>query len=195
MKSSQSNSSLDAVGMWLAVGDYSSGPADQAGGDLRVCSNYKRITLLSLAKSNPGSWREEFGCWSKQQFRRNSGVFVTIMEHRISSVLTKCLRVHGSFAHSGSICFVDLEKAVNLIPHCVLWQVLWEYGGLGPLLRGRLATRVGAWFVLATVCPTSQCMLDSNRCVLSLVLFIIFMDRISRRNQGPEGVQFWNRGI
>ncbi|KAI3362174.1 hypothetical protein L3Q82_012493, partial [Scortum barcoo] len=32
-------------------------------------------------------------------------------------------------------------------------------------------------------------------CPLSPVLFIIFMDRISRRSQGPEGVQFGNHRI
>ncbi|KAI3367241.1 hypothetical protein L3Q82_008293 [Scortum barcoo] len=32
-------------------------------------------------------------------------------------------------------------------------------------------------------------------CPLSPVLFIIFMDRISRRSQGPEGVRFGNHRI
>ncbi|KAI3367237.1 hypothetical protein L3Q82_008289 [Scortum barcoo] len=52
-------------------------------------------------------------------------------------------------------------------------------------------------FALPAVSQTcSQCMLDSGRAALChLVLFIIFMDRISRRSQGPEGVRFGNHRI
>ncbi|KAK3525723.1 hypothetical protein QTP70_006745 [Hemibagrus guttatus] len=33
------------------------------------------------------------------------------------------------------MCFVDLEKAFHHVPHGILWEVLWEYGVRGPLLR------------------------------------------------------------
>ncbi|KAK3565649.1 hypothetical protein QTP86_013330 [Hemibagrus guttatus] len=33
------------------------------------------------------------------------------------------------------MCFVDLEKAFDCVPHGILWEVLWEYGAHGPLLR------------------------------------------------------------
>ncbi|KAK3508663.1 hypothetical protein QTP70_003104 [Hemibagrus guttatus] len=52
-------------------------------------------------------------------------------------------------------------------------------------------TGAGAWFTLPAVDQIcSQCMLDSV-----LVLFIVFMDRISRCSQGLEGVRFGDHRI
>ncbi|KAK3514353.1 hypothetical protein QTP70_015882 [Hemibagrus guttatus] len=33
------------------------------------------------------------------------------------------------------MCFVDLKKAFDRVPCGILWEVLWEYGVRGPLLR------------------------------------------------------------
>ncbi|KAI3362616.1 hypothetical protein L3Q82_001619 [Scortum barcoo] len=86
------------------------------------------------------------------------------------------------FAQPVHMCFV------LCVHRGILWGVLHEYGVQGPLLRA------GAWFALPAISHTcSQCMLQG--CPLSPVLFIIFMDRISRRSQGPEGVQFGNHRI
>ncbi|KAK3515257.1 hypothetical protein QTP70_013021, partial [Hemibagrus guttatus] len=78
-------------------------------GDRRVCSNYRGITLLSL----PGK------------------VYSRVLERRVRSVL------EGSweFAQPVHMCFVDLEKAFDHVPRGILWEVLWEYGVRGPLLR------------------------------------------------------------
>ncbi|KAI3351580.1 hypothetical protein L3Q82_020418 [Scortum barcoo] len=73
--------------------------------------------------------------------------------------------------------------------------------GPGPLLRAvrsLLRPEQELGFALPAVSQTcSQYMLDSwQGCPLSSpVLFIIFMDRISRRSQGPEGVRFGNHRI
>ena len=32
------------------------------------------------------------------------------------------------FAQPVHMCFVDLEKAFEYVPHCILWEVLQEYG-------------------------------------------------------------------
>ncbi|KAI3371798.1 hypothetical protein L3Q82_024351 [Scortum barcoo] len=49
------------------------------------------------------------------------------------------------------MCFVDLEKAFDRVPHGILWGVLRKYGVQGPLLRAvrsLCTTGAGAWFAL-----------------------------------------------
>ncbi|KAK3556679.1 hypothetical protein QTP70_013061 [Hemibagrus guttatus] len=97
------------------------------------------------------------------------------------------------------MCFVDLEKAFDRVPRGILWEVLWEYWVRGPLLR---AVRSLYNWSRSLVCIAS-CKSDlfpvhvglRQGCPLSPVLFIVFMDRISRRSQGLEGVRFGDHRI
>ncbi|KAK3552130.1 hypothetical protein QTP86_001508 [Hemibagrus guttatus] len=92
------------------------------------------------------------------------------------------------------MCFVDLEKAFDRVPCGILWEVLWEYGIRGPLLKAvpSLYNRSRSLVHIA------RCKSDlfpvhvglRQGCPLSPVLFIVFMDSISRRSQGLEGVWF-----
>uniref|UniRef100_A0A3B3S8K7 Reverse transcriptase domain-containing protein n=1 Tax=Paramormyrops kingsleyae TaxID=1676925 RepID=A0A3B3S8K7_9TELE len=165
-------------------------------GDRRVCSNYRGITLLSL----PGK------------------VFSRVLERRVRSIvdsriqeeqcgfrpgrgtldqlyaLARVLEGAWEFAYPVYMCFVDLEKAYDRVPRGTLWVVLREYGVWGPLLWairslyewGRSLVLIASykldmfpvWVGLRQGWP------------LSSILFIIFMDRISRHSQGVEGVQF-----
>ncbi|KAK3538621.1 hypothetical protein QTP86_008833 [Hemibagrus guttatus] len=97
------------------------------------------------------------------------------------------------------MCFVDLEKAFDRVPRGILWEVLWEYGVCGPLLR---AVR-SLYNRSRSLVRIASCMSDlfpvhvglRQGCPLSLVLFIVFMDRISRHSQGLEGVRFGDHRI
>lgn len=92
------------------------------------------------------------------------------------------------------MCFLDLEKAYDPVPQGVLWVVFQEYGVPDLLL----------WTILALYNQSKSSIQiagsksDSFQvgvglcqgCLLSLILFITFMDRSSRCSQGVEGVQF-----
>ncbi|TWW81341.1 R2 Retrovirus-related Pol polyprotein from type I retrotransposable element [Takifugu flavidus] len=171
-------------------------------GDQRVCSNYRGITLLSL----PGK------------------VYARVLEKRIRVIVEPLIEeeqcgfrpgrgttdhlftlagvLEGSweFAQPVHMCFVDLEKAYDRVPRSILWGVLREYG-------------VEVWVLIRAVQSLYQrsrslvritgCKSDSfpvrvglrQGCPLSPVLFINFMDRISRRSRGVEGVEFGGRKI
>ncbi|KAI3353065.1 hypothetical protein L3Q82_019630 [Scortum barcoo] len=97
------------------------------------------------------------------------------------------------------MCFVDLEKAFDRVPRGILWGVLHEYGVREPLLRAvrslydRSRSLVRIAGSKSDLFPVHVGLRQG--CPLSPVLFIIFMDRISRRSQGPEGVRFGNHRI
>ncbi|KAK3505725.1 hypothetical protein QTP70_020346, partial [Hemibagrus guttatus] len=142
-------------------------------GDRRVCSNYRGITLLSL----PGK------------------VYSRVLERRVRPVL------EGSweFAQPVHMCFVDLEKAFDRVPRGILWEVLWEYGVRDPLLRAvRSLYNRSRSLVRIASCKSDLFPVHvglRQGCPLSPVLFIVFMDRISRRSQGLEGVRFGDHRI
>ncbi|KAK3565413.1 hypothetical protein QTP86_008018 [Hemibagrus guttatus] len=97
------------------------------------------------------------------------------------------------------MCFVDLEKAFDRVPRGILWEVLWEYGVRGPLLTAvrSLYNRSRSLVHIASCKSDLFPVLVGLRqgCPLSPVLFIVFMDRISRHSQGLEEVRFGDHRI
>ncbi|KAK3542066.1 hypothetical protein QTP86_011367 [Hemibagrus guttatus] len=113
--------------------------------------------------------------------------------------LHRVLKGSWEFAQPVHMCFVDLEKAFDRVPHGILWEVLWEYGVRGPLLRAvRSLYNRSKSLVRIASCKSDLFPVHvglQQGCPLSPVLFIVFMDRISRRSQGLEGVRFGDHRI
>ncbi|KAK3561638.1 hypothetical protein QTP86_011885 [Hemibagrus guttatus] len=170
-------------------------------GDRRVCSNYRGITLLSLPGKvysrvlerrvrplvEPRIQEEQCG------FRPSRGTLDQLYTlHRVLEGLWE-------FAQPVHMCFVDLEKAFDRVPRGILWEVLWEYGVRGPLLRAvRSLYNRSRSLVRIASCKSDLFPVHvglQQGCPLSPVLFIVFMDRISRRSQGLEGVRFGDHRI
>ena len=92
------------------------------------------------------------------------------------------------------MCFVDLEKAFDRVPRGVLWGLLRDYGVPDPLI-GAVRSLYDRCQSLVRIAGSKSDMSPGRvglrqGCPLSPILFIIFMDSISRCSQGVEGVQF-----
>ncbi|KAK3539329.1 hypothetical protein QTP70_001214 [Hemibagrus guttatus] len=170
-------------------------------GDRRVCSNYRGITLLSL----PGK------VYSRVLERRVRPLVEPRIEKEQCSfqpsrgtldqldTLHRVLEGSWEFAQPVHMCFVDLGKAFDRVPRGILWEVLWEYAVRGPLLRAvRSLYNRSRSLVRIASCKSDLFPVHvglRQGCPSSLVLFIVFMDRISRRSQGLEGVRFGDHRI
>uniref|UniRef100_A0A8C6M4A0 Reverse transcriptase domain-containing protein n=1 Tax=Nothobranchius furzeri TaxID=105023 RepID=A0A8C6M4A0_NOTFU len=170
-------------------------------GDLRVCSNYRGITLLSL----PGK------VYSKVLERRVRSIVESQIEEEqcgfrpgrgtVDQLYTLARVMEGAweFAQPIHMCFVDLEKAYDRVPRGTLWGTLQEYGVGGFLLRAiqslyqRSVSLVRIAGSKSDLFPVRVGLRQG--CPLSPVLFITFMDRISRRSRGVECVEFGGRRI
>ncbi|KAK3564038.1 hypothetical protein QTP86_006949 [Hemibagrus guttatus] len=113
--------------------------------------------------------------------------------------LHRVLEGSWEFAQPVHMCFVDLEKAFDRVPRGILWEVLWEYGVRGPLLRA-VQSLYNRSRSLARIASCKSDLFPVHvglrqGCPLSPVLFIVFMDRISRHSQGLEGVRFGDHRI
>ncbi|KAI3356861.1 hypothetical protein L3Q82_003510 [Scortum barcoo] len=204
-------STEDIVGRWKKYFEDLLNPTDlpsseeAEAGDSEVDSSItRRPKSLSLPREGHYARvleRENRPCivdpWIQEE---QCGFHVLVVEQWTSSIpSTGCLEGLWEFAQPVHMCFVDLEKAFDRVPRGILWGVLREYGVRGPLLRAvrslydRSRSLVRIAGSKSDLFPVHVGLRQG--CPLSPVLFIIFMDRISRRSQGPEGVRFGNHRI
>ena len=170
-------------------------------GDRRECFNYRGTTLLSL----PG----------KVYARVLERKCRTIVEPKIQDTqcgfrpgrgttdqlftLRQVFEKAWEFAKPVYTAFIDSEKTYDRVPRDLLWNVLKEYGISGRLLVGIRS--------LYNDCKSHVRINGSKsnsfrvrvglrqECVLSPLVFIIFMDRISRRSTTPDCVTVRNARV
>ncbi|KAK0154090.1 LINE-1 retrotransposable element ORF2 protein [Merluccius polli] len=165
-------------------------------GDRRVCSNYRGITLLSLPGKIYSGVLERRVRWIVEPRIQEEQCGFRPGRGTVDQLYTLCRILEGAweFAQPVHMCFVDLEKAFDRVPRGVLWGVLREYGVSDPLIRA--VRSLYDWCQSLVRIAGNKSDLFPVRvglrqgCPLSPILFIIFMDRISRCSQGVEGVRF-----
>ena len=96
-------------------------------------------------------------------------------------------------------CFVDLEKAYDRVPQDKLWTVLQEYG-----VNGQLLCVIKSFYCRPEVCvrvngkqskPFHVGVGLRQGCVLSSLLFIVYMNWIDKCSQADECAAIGNCNI
>ena len=161
-------------------------------GDRKQCTNYRGISLLSLpgkvyAKCLERKCREivesklEDGQCGFRPGRSTTDQIFT---------LKQIFEKSWEFGKDLFACFVDLEKVYDRVPRDKLWKVLQEYGVDGQLLRA-----IKSFYCRPEVCvrvngkqskPFHVGVGLRQGCVLSPLLFIVYMNWIDKCSQADE---------
>ena len=97
------------------------------------------------------------------------------------------------YAKEVNACIVDLQKAYDRIRRDKLWAVLLQYG-----IDGQLLTAIKSLYMHSEVCvrvnsattkPFRVSVGLQQGCSLSLILFLICMDRIVKKSEFCGGVK------
>ena len=155
--------------------------------DQRVYANFRGITLLSV----PGK------VYSKVLERRVRPIIEPQIEEEQCGFLPGCgttdqlftlariLEGAWEYAYPVYMCFVDLEKAYDRVPREILWEVLREYRVRGVPTQGPSNLFTPKAKAVSGFSAVSQFSFPlgvglRQGCASSPILFVIFIDRISR---------------
>ena len=146
--------------------------------DRQQCTNYRGISLLSL----PGKVYAK--CLEK--------ICREIVESKLEDIFTLKQILEKSWEYGKDLiaCFVDFEKAYDRVPRDKLWKVLQEYGVNGQFLRAiksfRSRPKVCVWVNGKQSKPFHVGVGLRQWCVLSPLLFIVYMNWIDKCSQADE---------
>jgi hypothetical protein len=163
-------------------------------GDQRECCNYRGITLLSLpgkayAKVLHSRLTEVVDQKIQDEqcgFRRGRGTTDQLF------LLQQIAEKAWEYAKPVYISFVDLEKAYDRVDRRLMWKTLEEYGVDRQLIGAITSLYSNSKSCVRILGRKSEMFRVGaglrQGCVLSPLLFIIYMDRIARRSLGQESV-------
>ena len=163
--------------------------------DQRECSNYKGISLLRL----PGK------VFARILERRCRVIVEPIIEDNqcgfragrgttdqlfiLQQLFEKCWK----FGRPLYTAFIDFEKAYDKVLRYLLWKVLIDYS-----INGHILATIQSLYNHYKCCVRINGIKSDwfnvngglrQGCILSPLLFIIFMDNISRRSTTPDGME------
>ena len=167
-------------------------------GHRQKCTNYRGISLLSLPEKVNAkclerkcpeileSKLEDGQCGFRPGRSTRDQIFT----------LKQIFEKSWEYGKDLLACFVDLEKAYDRVPRDKLWKVLQEYGVNGQLLRA-----IKSFYCRPEVCvrvngkqskPFHVGVRLRQGCVLSPLLFIVYMNWIDKCSQAEECVTIGN---
>ena len=155
-------------------------------GDCKQSTNYRGISLLSL----PGK------VYAKCLERKCQKIVESKLENGLCgfrqgrSTTDQIFEKSWEYGKDLFECFVNLEKVFDRVPRDKLWKVLREYGVSGQLLRA-----IKSFYCRLEVCvrvngkqskPFHIGVGLRQGCVLSPLLFIVYMNWIDKFSQADE---------
>ena len=164
-------------------------------GDKRKCTNYRGISLISV----PG---KIYATFLENKYREIVEPILTDAQcgfhpgrSTTDQIFTwqQIFEKSWEYAKEVNACFVNHEKAYDRIPRDKLWAVLLQYG-----IGGQLLTAIKSLYMHFEVCVrVNSAMTKPFRvsvglrqgCSLSPILFLIYMDKIVKKNESCGGVQ------
>ena len=160
-------------------------------GDCKQCTNYRGISLLSLPGKVYAKCLER-KCREIVESKLEDGQcdFRPGSQHHQIFTLKQIFEKSWEYGKNVFACFVDLEKAYDRVPLDKLWKVLQKYGVNGQLLRA----------IKSLYCRPEVCVRANGKqsklfhvgvglrqgCVLSPLLFIVYMNWIDKCSQADE---------